>query len=98
MVEPREEARTEREVPGPPAHEDLIETQFHRRGKLNLWTIKDARFGELIRYIIDSHMQSRLALNALSQAVIVRRGSDAHRRIVHSDKPSQSRFARSHRR
>jgi len=59
-------------------------------GKLYLCAIKDACSGRIVGYSIDSRMQSRLAVTALSNAV-ARRSHDVAGCIVHSDRGSQFR-------
>ncbi|MET9326000.1 IS3 family transposase [Tsukamurella sp. NPDC003166] len=59
-------------------------------GKLYLCAIKDACSGRIVGYSIDSRMQSRLAVNALNNAV-ARREGDVSGCIVHSDRGSQFR-------
>lgn len=59
-------------------------------GKLYLCAIKDACSGRIVGYSIDARMQSRLAVNALNNAV-ARREGDVSGCIVHSDRGSQFR-------
>ncbi|KXO88605.1 integrase [Tsukamurella pseudospumae] len=59
-------------------------------GKLYLCAIKDVCSGRIVGYSIDSRMQSRLAVNALNNAVARRPGPVAGC-IVHSDRGSQFR-------
>ncbi|WP_010552507.1 IS3 family transposase, partial [Brachybacterium paraconglomeratum] len=58
-------------------------------GKLYLCAVKDVFSGRIVGYSMDSRMKSRLAVNALDNAVI-RRG-DIAGCIVHSDRGSQFR-------
>jgi putative transposase len=58
-------------------------------GKLYLCGIKDVYSGRIVGYSIDSRMTSRLAVNALENA-IARRG-DVGGCVVHSDRGSQFR-------
>src|SRR5699024_3396065 len=58
-------------------------------GKLYLCAIKDVFSDRIVGYSMDSRMKSRLAVNALDNAVI-RRG-DAAGCLVHSDRGSQFR-------
>lgn len=58
-------------------------------GKLYLCAVKDVFSGRIVGYSMDSRMKSRLAVNALDNAVI-RRGDTAGC-IVHSDRGSQFR-------
>ena len=58
-------------------------------GKLYLCAIKDVFSGRIVGYSMDARMKSRLAVNALDNAVI-RRG-DVAGCIVHSDRGSQFR-------
>ncbi|BDH56581.1 integrase [Tsukamurella sp. PLM1] len=59
-------------------------------GKLYLCAIKDACSGRIVGYSIDARMQSRLAVNALNNAV-ARRDADVSGCIIHSDRGSQFR-------
>jgi len=58
-------------------------------GKLYLCAIKDAFSGRIVGYSIDSRMKSRLAVQALENAVAMR--GDVAGCIVHSDRGSQFR-------
>ena len=58
-------------------------------GKLYLCAIKDVYSGRIVGYSIDSRMKSRLAFQALEDAVAMR--SDVAGCIVHSDRGSQFR-------
>ncbi|MCT1384553.1 IS3 family transposase [Brachybacterium sp. p3-SID1565] len=58
-------------------------------GKLYLCAIKDVFSNRIVGYSMDSRMKSRLAVNALDNAVI--RRSDTAGCIVHSDRGSQFR-------
>ncbi|MBU4335214.1 MAG: DDE-type integrase/transposase/recombinase, partial [Actinobacteria bacterium] len=58
-------------------------------GKLYLCAVKDAFSGRIVGYSIDSRMKSRLAVNALLNAVSMR--GDVAGCIVHSDRGSQFR-------
>lgn len=58
-------------------------------GKLYLCAVKDACSGRIVGYSIDSRMKSRLAVNALVNAVAMRQ--DVAGCIVHSDRGSQFR-------
>ncbi len=58
-------------------------------GKLYLCAIKDVFSGRIIGYSIDSRMKSKLAVNALNNAVAMR--GDVAGCVVHSDRGSQFR-------
>ena len=58
-------------------------------GKLYCCAIKDAFFGRIVGYSIDSRMKSRLAVQALENAAAMR--GDVAGCIVHSDRGSQFR-------
>ena len=58
-------------------------------GKLYLCAIKDVYSGRIVGYSIDSRMKSRLAVQALENAVAMR--GDVAGCIVHSDRGSQFR-------
>lgn len=58
-------------------------------GKLYLCAIKDVFANKIVGYSIDSRMKSRLAVNALNNAVAMRGNVDGC--IVHSDRGSQFR-------
>ncbi len=58
-------------------------------GKLYLCAIKDAFSGRIVGYSIDSRMKSRLAVNALDNAALMR--GDVAGCVVHSDRGSQFR-------
>ncbi|MBO3088275.1 IS3 family transposase [Cellulomonas dongxiuzhuiae] len=57
-------------------------------GKLYLCAIKDACTNRIVGYSIDSRMTSQLAVNALANAVALRRPAGT---VVHSDRGSQFR-------
>ncbi|MBB2925495.1 transposase InsO family protein [Cellulomonas cellasea] len=57
-------------------------------GKLYLCAIKDACTNRIVGYSIDSRMTSQLAVNALANAVALRRPTGT---VVHSDRGSQFR-------
>ena len=59
-------------------------------GKLYLCAIKDAFSGRIVGYSIDSRMKSRLAVQALENAVAMR--GDVAGCVVHSDRGSQGEF------
>ena len=69
----------------------LADITEHRtaEGKLYLCAIKDAWSRRIVGYSIDSRMKSRLAVNALSNAV-ARRG-DVTGCVIHTDRGSQFR-------
>ncbi len=69
----------------------LVDITEHKtaEGKLYLCAIKDAFSGRIVSYSIDSRMKSRLAVQALENAVQVR--GDVAGCIVHSDRGSQFR-------
>jgi transposase InsO family protein len=69
----------------------LTDITEHRtaEGKLYLCAIKDAFSGRIVGYSIDSRMKSRLAVQALENAVAMR--GDVAGCIVHSDRGSQFR-------
>jgi transposase InsO family protein len=58
-------------------------------GKLYLCAVKDACSKRIVGYSIDSRMTSKLAVNALRNALALRGGGDT---IVHSDRGSQGGF------
>ena len=58
-------------------------------GKLYLCAIKDVYSGRIVGYSIDSRMKSRLAVQALENAVAIR--GDVAGCVVHSDRGSQFR-------
>jgi transposase InsO family protein len=62
-------------------------------GKLYLCAIKDVYSGRIVGYSIDSRMKSRLAVQALENAVAMR--GDVAGCIVHSDAGAQGGFNRS---
>lgn len=62
-------------------------------GKLYLCAIKDVFSGRIVGYSIDSRMKSRLAVQALENAVAMR--GDVAGCVVHSDRGSQAVFNRS---
>lgn len=72
----------------------LTDITEHRtaEGKLYLCAIKDVYSNRIVGYSIDSRMKSRLAVNALGNAV-ARRG-DVAGCVVHSDRGSQFRARR----
>ena len=59
-------------------------------GKLYLCAIKDVYSGRIVGYSIDSRMKSRLAVQALENAVAMR--GDVAGCVVHSDRGSQGGF------
>ena len=69
----------------------LTDITEHRtaEGKLYLCAIKDVFSGRIVGYSIDSRMKSRLAVQALENAVAMR--GDVAGCIVHSDRGSQFR-------
>jgi len=67
---------------------DITEHQT-AEGKLYLCAIKDVFSGQIVGYSIDSRMKSRLAVQALENAVAMR--GDVAGCIVHSDRGSQFR-------
>lgn len=69
----------------------LVDITEHRtaEGKLYCCAIKDACSGRIVGYSIDSRMKSRLAVQALENAVAMR--GDVAGCIVHSDRGSQFR-------
>ncbi|OLT20075.1 integrase [Ornithinimicrobium sp. CNJ-824] len=69
----------------------LVDITEHKtaEGKLYLCAIKDAFSGRIVGYSIDSRMKSRLAVQALENAVAMR--GDVAGCIVHSDRGSQFR-------
>lgn len=71
---------------------DITEPQT-AEGKLYCCAIKDACFGRIVGYSIDSRMKSRLAVQALENAALMR--GDLAGCIVHSDRGSQGGFNRS---
>ncbi|MET8354428.1 DDE-type integrase/transposase/recombinase [Micromonospora sp. NPDC005206] len=70
----------------------LADITEHRtgEGKLYLCAIKDVWSNRIVGYSIDSRMKSRLAVNALHNAV-ARRG-DVAGRVLHTDRGSQGGF------
>jgi transposase InsO family protein len=72
----------------------LSDITEHRtgEGKLYLCAVKDVFSGRIVGYSIDSRMKSRLAVNALTNAV-ARRG-DVAGCILHTDRGSQFRSRR----
>lgn len=69
----------------------LTDITEHRtaEGKLYLCAVKDVLSGRIVGYSIDSRMKSRLAVQALENAVAMR--GDVAGCVVHSDRGSQSR-------
>lgn len=69
----------------------LVDITEHKtaEGKLYLCAIKDAFSGRIVGYSIDSRMKSRLAVQALENAALMR--GDVAGCIVHSDRGSQFR-------
>ena len=69
----------------------LTDITEHRtaQGKLYLCAIKDVFANRIVGYSIDSRMESRLAVNALNNAVAMR--GDVAGCVVHSDRGSQFR-------
>lgn len=69
----------------------LTDITEHRtaEGKLYLCAIKDVHSGRIVGYSIDSRMKSRLAVQALENAVAMR--GDVAGCVVHSDRGSQFR-------
>ena len=69
----------------------LVDITEHKtaEGKLYCCAIKDACSGKIVGYSIDSRMKSRLAVQALENAVEMR--SDVAGCVVHSDRGSQFR-------
>ncbi|MFB8147427.1 IS3 family transposase [Microbacterium sp. NPDC056003] len=69
----------------------LTDITEHRtaEGKLYLCAIKDVYSGRIVGYSIDSRMKSRLAVQALENAVAMR--GDVAGCVVHSDRGSQFR-------
>ena len=69
----------------------LVDITEHKteEGKLYCCAIKDACSGKIVGYSIDSRMKSRLAVQALENAVAMR--GDVAGCIVHSDRGSQFR-------
>ncbi len=69
----------------------LTDITEHRtgEGKLYLCAIKDVFGNKIVGYSIDSRMKSRLAVNALNNAVALR--GDVAGCVVHSDRGSQFR-------
>jgi transposase InsO family protein len=69
----------------------LVDITEHKtaEGKLYCCAIKDACSGKIVGYSIDSRMKSRLAVQALENAVSMR--GDVAGCIVHSDRGSQFR-------
>ena len=70
----------------------LVDITEHKtaEGKLYCCAIKDACSGKIVGYSIDSRMKSRLAVQALENAVEMR--SDVAGCVVHSDRGSQGGF------
>lgn len=73
----------------------LTDITEHRtgQGKLYLCAVKDVFAGKIVGYSIDSRMTSRLAVNALNNAVTLR--GNVTGCVVHSDRGSQAVFNRS---
>jgi putative transposase len=69
----------------------LVDITEHKtaEGKLYLCAIKDAFSGRIVGYSIDSRMKSRLAVNALNNAVAMR--GDVTGCVIHSNRGSQFR-------
>lgn len=67
---------------------DITEHQTGE-GKLYLCAVKDVYSNKIVGYSIDSRMKSRLAVNALNNAVALR--GDVAGCVVHSDRGSQFR-------
>lgn len=69
----------------------LVDITEHKtvEGKLYCCAIKDVHSGRIVGYSIDSRMKSRLAVQALENAVAMR--GDVAGCIVHSDRGSQFR-------
>ena len=69
----------------------LVDITEHKtaEGKLDCCAIKDAFSGRIVGYSIDSRMKSRLAVQALENAVQMR--GDVAGCVVHSDRGSQFR-------
>lgn len=69
----------------------LVDITQHKtaEGKLYCCAIKDAFSGRIVGYSIDSRMKSRLAIQALENAVAMR--GDVAGCVVHSDRGSQCR-------
>jgi len=69
----------------------LVDITEHRTAEGNLYccAIKDACSGRIVGYSIDSRMKSRLAVEALENAVAMR--GDVAGCVVHSDRGSQFR-------
>ena len=69
----------------------LVDITEHKtsEGKLYACAIKDAFSGRIVRYSIDSRMKSRLAVQALENAVQMR--GDVAGCVIHSDRGSQFR-------
>ncbi|WP_194384819.1 IS3 family transposase [Microbacterium luteum] len=69
----------------------LVDITEHKtaEGKLYCCAIKDACSGKIVGYSIDSRMKSRLAVQALENAVAMR--GDVAGCVVHSDRGSQFR-------
>lgn len=72
----------------------LVDITEHKtaEGKLYCCAIKDACSGRIVGYSIDSRMKSRLAVQALENAVAMR--GDVAGCVVHSDRGSQFRSRR----
>ena len=70
----------------------LVDITEHKtaEGKLYCCAIKDACSGKIVGYSIDSRMKSRLAVQALENAVAMR--GDVAGCVVHSDRGSQGGF------
>jgi transposase InsO family protein len=98
---------------GTPAHDDLVRRQFRADGPNQLWladitehwtaegklyacVIKDAFSNRIVGWAIDSRMKARLVVAAIEMAV-ARRG-DVAGCILHSDRGSQFRARKVHRR
>ncbi|GAA2524173.1 integrase-like protein [Rarobacter incanus] len=69
----------------------LVDITEHKtaEGKLYCCAIKDAFSSRIVRYSVDSRMKSRLAVQALENAVAMR--GDVAGCVVHSDRGSQFR-------
>jgi transposase InsO family protein len=74
-----------------------ITEHWTSEGKLYLCAVKDVWSGRIVGYSIDERMQSRLAVQALENAVARRaaEGHDVAGCVVHSDRGSQGGFNRS---
>lgn len=80
----------------PPCPNELwladITEHWTGEGKLYLCAIKDVYANRIVGYSIDSRMKSRLAVNALNNAVA--RGGDVAGCLLHTDRGSQFRSRR----